>query len=228
MTPKIPRGLERYPLGTKLDGADERWDATDRDRGRDVTVTRVAFGPGEREARDALVERVRALYVVASPALIAALDAGPWDDDAFVVEERVIEPQSLDAAPLDPREKALAARSIAEGVAALHEAGWALSSLDVVVDAYRQPKIAIARATERATDQARVRDLERLAPLVATLAPGTPKATSASALAAAVVVPDAGPSRPLVHASAPKGSPLLWLLVLLAVLAVAVVAVTLR
>ncbi len=220
----IPRALERYPLGTKIDGAGDRWGATDRDRGRDVTVTRVAFGPERREQRDALVERVRALFSVNSPALVAALDAGAWEDDAFVVEERVVEPQPIGAADLDAREKALAARSIAEGVAALDAAGWALPSLDVVVDAYRQPRIAMALDAERATESTRATELERLQVIVRELVPGAPSASSASALAKAIDVPVAGPSTPLVHGTKPTSSPMLWVAVVIGVVVIGALA----
>jgi hypothetical protein len=227
MTPQIPRSLERYPLGVKLDRAGaERWNATDRDRGRDVTVTRVAFGPERRADRDAYVERMRALYTVNSPALIAVFDAGAWDDDAFVVEERVIEPQPLGAMELDARENALAARSIAEGVATLEDAGFSLSALDVVIDAYRQPKIAVASDAEPATEASRARDHDQLAAVVESLLPGTPAASSVKALAAAIVAPAAGPGTPLVRASPPKRTPLFWAVLGLAALGAVLFLVT--
>lgn len=210
----IPRALERYPLGDAIEGGIERWNATDRERGRDVVVTRVRFGAEEREARDALIERVRALFAVTSPALIAALDAGEWQDDAFVVEERVIEARPLDAVELDARERTQAARSIAEGIAALHEAGWSLASLDVVVDAYRQARIAIATAVLRATPDSRASDLQRLSSLVSMLAPGTPAAASAAEIASAIAIAEPGPSTPLVHASTPTRSPLVWIVLI--------------
>ena len=86
----LPRGLERYALGEKLEGEPVRWLATDRDRGRDVLVTRVAFGPSRLAERDDRVARAKALFAVNAPALVATYHAGPWADDAFVVEERLV------------------------------------------------------------------------------------------------------------------------------------------
>ncbi len=220
-TISIPRALERYPLGKKLEGDRERWEATDRERGRDVIVTRVRFTTGERKERDELLATVRALYTVSSPALIGALDAGAWEDDAFVVEERVIEPRPLvEAAPeLDAREKALAARTLAEGLAVLHEAGWTLDAMDVAIDAYRQPKIPIATLARRTNEVRQTADLAGLLVLVEQLAPGSPPATSARAMAGAVRVPEPTPA-PLVHADAPRSS-IVWVvaLVILAIVA---------
>ena len=214
----LPRALDRYPLGAKIEGAGaERWSATDRERGRDVVVTRVAFGPERRAERDAFVERVRALFSVTSPALVAALDAGAWEDDAFLVEEAVSEPQPLGAAELDAREKALAARALAEGIAVLDAAGWSLPALDVVVDAYRQPRIAIANDVERASVASRAAMLERLQTVTAELVPDAPRASSAAELARAIAVPAGGPSTPLVHASPPARSPALWVVLALGV-----------
>ena len=130
----------------------------------------------------------------AALALLAdGIDAGTWDDDAFLVEERLIEPRGIDegAADLDAREKALAAQSLAEGVATLHAAGFALASLDVELDAYRQPKLHVARLVRTKDDVGERQDLERLAEIVARLAPGTRAADSAQALAAAIEVPAA-------------------------------------
>jgi hypothetical protein len=221
--PAIPRALERYPLGTELPGDVPRWEAKDRERGREVVVSRVPFGASRREERDAFVKDVRALYTVTSPALIAAYDAGAWDDDAFVVEERVIEPRPLAEAELDAREKALAARAIAEGVATLHDAGWTLDAIDVVIDAYRQPKIAALRSARRGAG-----DVAALRSIVETLVPGAIEGATAAAIAKNVRVPEPGPSTPLVHGAAPRGGTAWIAIVVIAIVVVAIVLVLSR
>lgn len=220
---RIPRALERYPLGEAIEGAPSRWNARDRERGRDVVVTRVFFGAEKKVERDALVARARALFAVSSPALIAVFDAGPWDDDAFLVEDRVIEPQPIGAMELDARERSLAARAVAEGVATLNAAGFSLDALDVVMDAYRQPHIAMGSAAIEATEATRASDLRALEDVVERLAPPAPRVQSAAEMATAIVIADAPPSKPLVHGEAPPRTPLAALAVLgLIALAIAV------
>jgi hypothetical protein len=210
----IPRSLERYPLGAPLDA--ERWRAVDRDRGRDVTVTRVAFGRERRAERDAFVEDAHALYGVSSPALIAVQDAGPWAEDAFVVEERVVDPRPIEEAQLDPRERALAARAIAEGVAVLDANGWTLDTIEVAIDAYRQPKVSVARHVHRSSGPASIAALSRVVQL---LAPGTPPAMRAVELARNVTIPDAPPGLPLYQGRAPERMGALgWAILAVAVL----------
>ena len=226
----IPRALERYPLGARLDGALDAWRANDRDRGAPVTVTRVAFGPERRAERDDFVERVRALFAVTAPALITALDAGAWDDDAFVVEEAVVEPAALPegVAALDARERALAARSLAEGFARLHEAGWSIDALaprDVVIDAYRQPRLSMALRVVPASEATRRDDVERLRTIVSSWT-SVGEAASADDLARSIRVPESA-SRPLLPTAAPPAaSRLPWLLVALVVIAIVVVLAT--
>ena len=102
--------------------------ATAMAAGREVIVSRVPFGPEKQAEREAFVVRARKLYALAVPALVACFDAGAWDDDAFVVEDRVLEPSSAPREAregLDPRERSLAAQGAAEAVRALHEAGLA-------------------------------------------------------------------------------------------------------
>ncbi len=218
-TEPLPRGLERYALGEKLEGEPTRWLATDRDRARDVVVTRVAFGPSRSAERDERVTRAKALFAVNAPALVATYHAGPWGDDAFVVEERRIEPEPLGARELDPRERALAARAIAEGIATLHAAGWSLDELDVQMDAYRQPKIAAALHTLPRTAESEARDLAEVRAALTRLGIDAPDAASAAALAAAIAVPVAGPSTPLLHAEKPAGrAGAAWVAVALALL----------
>lgn len=221
----IPRALERYPLGAAIEGGLARWNARDRERGRDVVVTRVVFGPSRKEERDAFVARVRSLYTVNSPALVAAFDAGPWEDDAFVVEDRVVEGQPIGALELDRRERSLAARAIAEGIAALHAAGWSLSPLDVVIDAYRQPRIGVAREAIEATAESREADLRELSAVVDSLAPPAPRVDSAAEMATAIVIADAPPPTPLVSASAPTKTPMLaWVVVIVMIVVIVAVA----
>lgn len=219
-----PRGLERYPLGAAIEGGLSRWNARDRERGRDVVVTRVVFGADRKEERDAFVARVRSLYAVNSPALVAAFDAGTWDDDAFVVEDRVVEGQPIGTVELDRRERSLAARAIAEGIAVLHAAGWSLSAFDVVIDAYRQPRIGIAREAVEASPESRENNVRELSNVVDSLAPPAPRVATAAEMAAAIVIADAPPPTPLVHAEAPKRTPMLAWVVLAIVGAIVVAA----
>lgn len=211
MTLRIPRALERYPLGQ---GENDRWQASDRERGRAVAVSRVRFGPDRREARDAFVERARALFTVSAPALVSVLDAGEWDDDAFIVEEALIEPRPAREAlaDLDPREKALAARALAEGIAALHEAGWSLASLDegdFLIDAYRQPHLAIVDRAIEASEAARRADVDRLATIVSSWTPVEPRA-SAAELARAIEIPAERSSPLLANAKPPSNARWMW------------------
>jgi hypothetical protein len=226
MAASIPRALERYALGARLDGPHDRQRAVDRDRGADVVVSRIAFGAARTEERDALVERARSLFAVSAPALIAVRDAGPWDDDAFVVEEAVVEPRSPAEAlgDLDRREQALAARALAEGVARLHEAGWCIAALDasdVSIDAYRQPHLAIAtRTVPRSEDGCRA-DVERLRAMVSSWA-RIGDASTAADLARAIEVPEATATPLLTHATPPRGAS--WTRIVIAI-AVAIMLV---
>jgi hypothetical protein len=170
----VPRALERYPLGERIEGDADRWKAVDRDQRRDVIVSRVPFGADRKSERDAFVARARTLYTIASPAIVACFDAGAWDDDAFVVEDLVLEPSSSALAAcdtLDPRERALAAEGAAEAVLALHAAGLSGGLADVRIDGYRQPRIAVARCVREADDAGRASDAEALKTLVRTLVP---------------------------------------------------------
>lgn len=201
--PRVPRALERYPLGERVEGEGDRWKAVDREQRRDVIVSRVPFGPERKADRDAFVARARRLYALAAPALVASFDAGAWDQDAFVVEDVVLEPSITPSdarETLDPRERALAARGAAEAVHALHEAGLAGGLTDVRIDGYRQPRIGVARTVRDGTDETRAADVAVLRAVVGELVPDADvrDAASAADVLRALGAPPAAIARPLV------------------------------
>lgn len=218
----------RFRIERPLDGAE--FEATDAVRGGTVVVTRVSFGPERREERDRLVERVRSLWTVTAPALVLPVDAGAWDDDAFVVEERVEAPFTSLASgvgDLDAYERASAATNVAEGVAALHAAGFvhgALSLESIQLDGYRQPKIHAAIVAVRASPESERVEDRKLRTLLDEIAPGAVSSTredaTAAELARSIPRVDPGSSAPFipsVEAPAPwRGMTLLAIFLTLA------------
>jgi hypothetical protein len=204
---------DRFRIERALE--DGRHEAVDTTRGANVVVTRVPFGPEGREERARLIERVRALWTVTAPALVLPIDAGEWDDDAYVVEERVEAPYTTLASglsTLDRPERASAARNVAEGVAALHKAGFAHGNLSldtILLDGYRQPKIHTAHVAVRSSTESERAEDRTLRTLLEEIAPGLvatarPDATAAE-LARAIPELDNGPSPPLVPVSGAPG-----------------------
>jgi tRNA A-37 threonylcarbamoyl transferase component Bud32 len=194
---------DRFRIERALE--DGRFEAADTSRGAGVVVTRVPFGRERAEERARLIERVRALWTVTAPALVLPIDAGVWDDDAYVVEEKVEAPFTSIAAGLsrlDAYERASAARNLAEGVATLHAAGFVHGNLSletILLDGYRQPKIHTATIAMPATAETERVEDRTLRTLLDEIAPGATKTAAVDATAAelARAIPHVDPGAPV-------------------------------
>ena len=227
---------ERFRLERALEGG--RHEAVDLTKGGIVIVTRAVFGPSRRADRDAFIERVRALWTVTAPALVLPIDSGEWDDDAYVVEERVEAPfaaLAVGLAGLDAYERASAARNLAEAIAVLHAAGFvhgSLTSETVLLDGYRQPKVHAAVIATLADAESERAEDRTLRALLDEIAPGcvvsAAEGATAGELARCIVISAAGPSSPLVVvAEGTRSRGLLALAIALALIALVAIGLLL-
>ena len=233
----VPAGAivlgDRFRVGEALGGP--RFLAVDSASGASADVTRVRFGGTLRVERDEFVQRSRLLWAVTAPALVRVLDAGDWDDDAYVVEEQIAPPtRSLASslARLDKHARASVATGVADAIAALHAGGFVhgdLSLESIVLDGYGQPKLHVAVVATRATPDAQHAESRRLRALLDQIAPGVAAASSEGASAAdlSLAIPRvaAPESPPLVHVSSGRFGGrhivlLLFLVTLVALMAV--------
>ncbi len=200
----------RFRIERPLD--DGTFEATDTSKGTTVVVRHVPFGTERAKERAQLIDRVRALWTVTAPALVLPVDAGAWDDDAFVVEEKVDAPVTSfreGSARLDAFERSSAARSVAEAIAALHAAGFVhgdLSLASIELDGYRQPKIHAAIVAVRASSESERVEDRKLRALLEEMAPGSVQTAREDATAAELVRSIAhvepGPTPPFVPVAA--------------------------
>ena len=146
---------------------------------RELELFRLEHGPERASERDARVATLRARTTVLSPALVAVHDAGEWQDDAFLVMEQIEGPEAWKdalAAGEPPRlgERLRWAVGLVEAALVVDEAGLALEDSvweQIVLDAYRMPRVrGLDRATER-TDERRQATVRALGRLLATLVP---------------------------------------------------------
>jgi hypothetical protein len=185
--PELPRLLGgRYrprwkdpPAGSDPDAAPTLV-ARDTIVGRELDLSRLEQGPDRAAERDARVASLRARTTVLSPALVAVHDAGEWQDDAFVVMEQIEGPQAWTDALAAAEPPSLAERlrwcvALVDAALAVDEAGLALEDSvweQIVLDAYRMPRVrGLDRATER-TDERRRATVKALGRLLLTLVPG--------------------------------------------------------
>lgn len=144
----------------------------------ELELARVPFGPDRAKERDALVSSLKARTTVLSPALVAVHDAGEWQDDAFVVNEQVEAPRSIEAAlkgdAPTSSERLGWMRALADAALVVDEAGLSIDGQrwgQTSIDAYRNPRVRGLDEAVDATDQTRAATLEALGALLERLSP---------------------------------------------------------
>jgi hypothetical protein len=150
--PELPRKLGRYRVRAWIDGG-LRVRATDTIGERAAELERVPFGIARTAEREAAIARWRIHGAVSHPAIRALLDAGPWEDDAFVAEEELSGPVSEFAtwrAAADDRAKARCAAELLGAASVLAAHRLRLPEIEVRVDGYGQPKLEGLRRAEDA------------------------------------------------------------------------------
>jgi hypothetical protein len=149
--PELPRMLGRYRVREWIEPG-LRVRATDTIHGRSAELERVPFGVERVAEREAAIARWRAHGALSHPAIRALLDAGPWQDDAFIAEEEIAAPVSEPAPWLAGAESEGKVRWAAELLGAasvLAEKRLRLPEIAVVVDGYGEPKLAgLSRAED--------------------------------------------------------------------------------
>jgi hypothetical protein len=149
--PELPRKLGRYRVQGWIEEQPGVARGKDTVGERGAALRRVAYGVERAEAREAAIARWRSHATVTHPAIVAVLDAGPWEDDAFVAEEELAQPARPLAEWMRDPDVPSRFRVAAElcGVAStLAQKKLRLLSLDAVVDGYGQPKLLGLAAAE--------------------------------------------------------------------------------
>jgi hypothetical protein len=110
---------------------------------RRAEIVRRPFG--DAAARDAAIATWRALTSVSHPALRAVLDAGAWQDDAFLALEAIEKPTSsveqFTAAQPDQAARLRVVSELLGAASTLAHAKLRVTNIDAVIDGYGQPKL---------------------------------------------------------------------------------------
>lgn len=136
----LPRSLGRWRLREE-DGA---LVASDTVGERRAEIVRLPFG-GDAAAREARIASLRARTSIAHAAVRSVLDAGPWEDDAFVALEALAGPTETIEAFLardpDVPSRLRVVSELLGAASVLAHAKQTLKAVEVRVDAYGQPKL---------------------------------------------------------------------------------------